>query len=186
MPRPLNAIQRNPLLHQLPQRTQLPQERHPFTHRLEHVLDLRFGREAADAKANRAVRALVAAAESPQHVAGFQRGRGARAAGGEGDVFECHEQGLAFDVSKRHVDAAGVEMCWVAVLDGVLEGEEAGEEALGEGGYAGGIVLWGGDVSISRGLRTRRKWNEECRSHNPCADCDHVPAPRFADRTSHG
>ena len=60
---PLNTTQIRPLLHQFPQRTQLPQERHPLLHRIQHIIDLRLRCESPDAEANTAVRALVTAAE---------------------------------------------------------------------------------------------------------------------------
>ena len=138
---PLNATQIRPLLHQLPQRTQLPQKRHPLLHRLQHVIDLRLRREPADPKPNTAMRALVAAAERAEHVARFQGRRCAGAAGGQGDVLEGHEERFAFDVGEGDVDAAGVVAGWVAVLGGVFHGEQAGEEALGEAVDVGGVVL---------------------------------------------
>lgn len=78
---PLDTIKRHPLLHQLPQRTQFPQETYPLPHSLHHVVDLVFCREPPDAEPDTAVCAFVAVAERPEDVAGFERGGRARASG---------------------------------------------------------------------------------------------------------
>ena len=128
---PLNSLQIDSLLHQLPQRTQLPQKRDPLPDRLEDIVNLAFGGEPADAEPDAAMRALVAVAQGAQHVAGLEGGGGACRAGGEGDVLEGHEEGLAFDVGEGDVDAAWVVGLWVAVEGRVVHREEAREEAVG-------------------------------------------------------
>jgi hypothetical protein len=140
---PLNSVKIHPLLHKLPQRAQLAQERNTLLDSLEHVVDLSISSESANAETDTAVCALVAAAERAEHVAGLQRGGGACAAGGEGDVLQCHEEGFALYVGEGDVDAAGVEVVGVAVLGGVFHGEEAGEEAVGEFLDVLGVVLGG-------------------------------------------
>lgn len=140
---PLNSVKIHSLLHKLPQRAQLAQERNTLLHSLEHVVDLGICRESANAKTDTAVRALVAAAECAEHVAGLQRGGGACAAGGQGNVLEGHEEGFTLDVGEGDVDAAGVEVVGVAVLGGVFHGHEAGEEAVGEFLDVFGVVLGG-------------------------------------------
>lgn len=112
---PLNRLQINSLLDKFPKRAQLPQEGHPLLHRFQHIIDLALGCEPADAKPDTAVRALVAVAQRTEHVARFEGGGRASRAGGEGDIFERHEEGFAFDVREGDVDAAGVVAVWVAV-----------------------------------------------------------------------
>ncbi|KFY09440.1 hypothetical protein V492_05495 [Pseudogymnoascus sp. VKM F-4246] len=138
---PLNRVEIHALLNKLPQRAQLAQERNTLLDGLEHVVDLGISREAADTETDTAVRALVAAAERAEHVAGLERGGGAGTAGGEGDVLEGHEEGFTLDVGEGDVDAAGVKVVRVAVLGGVLHGEEAGEEAVRELLDVLGVVL---------------------------------------------
>ena len=72
---PLNGVQVNAFLHQLPERTQLSQEGHSVGHRLEHVVDLAFRCEASDAESDAAVCALIAVSKRSQDVARLQRGR---------------------------------------------------------------------------------------------------------------
>lgn len=141
---PLDRIQRHALLHQFPQRTQFAQETDAIRDRLQDIIDFLFRGEAADAEADTAMGALVAIAQRAQDVARLERGRGACAARGEGDVFEGHEERFAFDVVERYVHTTRVEVLWVAVLRGVFEGEEAAEKSIGEGEDALGVVLFGG------------------------------------------
>lgn len=157
---PLNSVKIHALLHKLPQRAQLAQERNPLLDSLEHVVDLGIRRESADAETDTAVRALVAAAERAEHVAGLQRGGGACAAGRKGDVFEGHEERLALHVGEGHVDAAGVEVVGVAVLGGVFHGEEAGEEAVGEFLDVFGVVL--GDLVSLMSRNIESKLSGKC------------------------
>lgn len=71
---PLNSIQINTLLDELPQRAKLAQERDSFLDSLEYVVDLSVCGESTDAEADTAMCALVAAAEGAEDVAGFQGG----------------------------------------------------------------------------------------------------------------
>ena len=112
---PLNSLQINPLLHQLPQRAQLPQKAHPLPHRLEHIINLPLRRKPPNPKPNTTMRALIATTQRPQDVAGLERGGGTGRPGGEGDVLEGHEERLAFDVGEGDVDAARVVTRGVAV-----------------------------------------------------------------------
>ncbi|KFY06316.1 hypothetical protein V491_08713 [Pseudogymnoascus sp. VKM F-3775] len=79
---PLNSVKIHPLLHKLPQRAQLAQERNTLLDSLEHVVNLSIGCEPADTETDTAVRTLVAAAERAENVAGLQRGGGACTARG--------------------------------------------------------------------------------------------------------
>lgn len=68
---PLDGVQINALLDQLPQGTQLTQEVYPLPHRLQHVVDLAICRESPNAKPDTAVSCLIAGSQSPEHVAGL-------------------------------------------------------------------------------------------------------------------
>lgn len=120
MLRPFNCLQIDALLDKLPQRTQLAQEVHALLDCIEHVLDLGLGGKSANPEPNAAVRVLVAVAQRAQHVTWLQRGRCAGTPRGERDVFEGHEERLAFDVGKGDVDAAGVTALRVTVQHRVL------------------------------------------------------------------
>ena len=78
---PLNSVEVDTLLHKLPQRTELTQEGNTFLHGLENVVHLGIGGETANTESDTAVSTLIAAAQSPQDVAGFQGGRRAGTAG---------------------------------------------------------------------------------------------------------
>lgn len=78
---PLNTVQRHPLLHQLPQWTQLSQKTDPLRHGFQHVVDFALGRESPDAESDAAVCALVAVSEGAKNVAGFEGCGGAGAPG---------------------------------------------------------------------------------------------------------
>lgn len=69
---PLNRVQIDAFLHKLPQRAELSQEGHALLHSLEDVVDLGLCCESADAEADTAVSALVAASQRAQDVAGFE------------------------------------------------------------------------------------------------------------------
>ena len=141
MLRPLNSVQIHPILHQLPQRTQLPQEVHPLSHGLQNIINLLIRRKPPDPEPNTRVRALVAVTQRPQDVRGLERRARTSGARGECDIFQCHEEGLAFDIGEGDVDTAGVVAGGVAVERGVFHGEEGGGEFGGEGFDAFGVVL---------------------------------------------
>ena len=126
---PLDTLQRNPLLHQLPQRTHMPQIRHPIPNRIQHVIDLALGSKTSDTEPDATMCAFVTVPQSLEHIARLERGRGACRAGRESDVFESHEEGFAFDVGEGNVDAAWVEMVGGSVLGSVFHREEAVQEA---------------------------------------------------------
>ena len=144
---PLNGVQVNALLHELPERANVTQVLHPALHRLEHIVDLRLGGEPADTEADAAVRALVTAAQRTQDVAGLQRRRRAGAARGQCNILKGHQEGLALDVGERDVDATGVEVVPVAVLVRMLHGEEAVEETVRQRLDALRIILLPATVS---------------------------------------
>lgn len=73
---PLDRVQINSLLNQLPKRAQFAQERYTSLDSLENVVNLLVRGESTNTETDTAVRTLVTAAQSAQHVAGFQRGGG--------------------------------------------------------------------------------------------------------------
>lgn len=112
---PLDRVQVNALLNQLPEGTQLTQEVHAILNSLENVVDLGIGGESADTEADTAVGALVAAAQGTQDVAGLQGGRSAGTTRGQGNVLEGHQERLTLDIGERDVHTAGVVMLGVTV-----------------------------------------------------------------------
>lgn len=145
---PLDRIQIDTLLDQLPKGTQLAQEVHAILDSLENVVDLRVGGESTNAEADTAVSALVAAAQSTQDVAGLEGGRSASTAGRQGNVLEGHQKRLTLDVGERDVHTAGVVMLGVTIQSSVLHREQSLGEALGETLDVLGIVLKSG-VKVS-------------------------------------
>jgi hypothetical protein len=73
---------------------------------LDGIIDLFLGSKPADPKPDGRVGNVFVDAQGTEDVGWFERGRGACRAGREGDVFEGHEEGFAFDVGKGDVDAA--------------------------------------------------------------------------------
>ena len=61
---PLNAVECNTVLNQFPQGTELPQERNPLFHSLEHIVNLTLRSKPPNAEADTAVGALVTVSES--------------------------------------------------------------------------------------------------------------------------
>lgn len=72
---PLNTVQRNALLHQLPKRTQFSQECDSFLDCFQDVVNLTLSRESSNSKSDTAVCALVTAAKGTENVAGLEGGR---------------------------------------------------------------------------------------------------------------
>lgn len=141
MLRPLDRVQVDTFLHQLPQRAQLSQESDAVLDCVEHVVNLSVRGEAADSEANGAVRGFVRVTERSEYVRRLERCGGTCGTRGERDVLQRHEERLTLDVGEGDVDAAGVVVCWVTVQRGVFHGEEAVAELLGEGGDAFSVVL---------------------------------------------
>jgi len=79
---PLDTVECHAFLHQLPQRAKLTKKADSLLHRLQHIVDLALSRKPSDTEADAAVSALVAVAKRSEDVAGFERSRSARAAGG--------------------------------------------------------------------------------------------------------
>lgn len=141
MLRPIDSTNIDPLLHHLPKRAQLPQPTDHARDPSNHIINLLLGREPPYSEPQTRVRHVLRRSEGTEDVRGLEGGGGACGAGGEGDVLEGHEEGLAFDVGEGEVDAA-----WVAVEGAVADyvgdaGGYAFDEAVGEGFDPGGVAL---------------------------------------------
>jgi len=139
---PLNRVEVDTLLNEFPQRTQLSQERDSLADGVEDIINLRGRRKAANTKANAAVSAFVAAAERSEHVTRLERSRRACAARRQCNVFQCHQQRLAFDIGKRDIDAARIAPGRIAVQGCVLKSQEPVGESLRQRRDAFRIILW--------------------------------------------
>jgi hypothetical protein len=142
MAAPLDSVEINTLLDELPQRTQFTQECNTFLHGLEDVVNLFIGGEATDTETDTAVSALVTATQSTENIRRFERGRCAGGARGKSDILESHEKRFTFYVSKGDVDAARVVELGGSVQGGVFHGEETVTQLLGKSSNALGVVLW--------------------------------------------
>jgi hypothetical protein len=85
---PFDALQIDPLLHHLPQGTQLPQKLDFPLHRFNHEINFRFGRESTDSKPYRGMCHVVVCAEGSKDVRGFEGRRSAGRPGRKSDVLE--------------------------------------------------------------------------------------------------
>lgn len=65
---PFDRVKVNSFLYQFPERTKLSQEVHPLFHRIQHVVNLAFGREPANAKSDTAVCTFVTVSKCPQDI----------------------------------------------------------------------------------------------------------------------
>lgn len=138
---PLDSVEVNTLLDQLPQRAELTKEVHPLLHRLQHVVDLLLGRKATNTESDTAVGTLIAVAQRTKNVTGLQGGRRASTAGGESDVLQGHEQRLAFNIRKGDINTSRVEVLRVTILGRMLQSQEAVEKSVGKVFDALRIVL---------------------------------------------
>lgn len=129
---PLNSVEVNTLLNQLPQRAELTKEVHPLLHGLQHVIDLLLGRKATNTEPDTAVGTLVAVAQCTKNVTGLEGGRRASTAGRKSDVLQGHEQRLALNIRKGDIDTSRVEVLRVTILGRMLQSQEAVEKSVGE------------------------------------------------------
>lgn len=127
---PLDRVEIDAFLHELPERAQLAEESDTLLDSLEDVVNLHLCREPTNTESDAAVCTLVTVAQGSQNVAGLQRRRGTSTTRGERDILECHEQRLTLHISKGHVDATGVERVGIAILSSVLESEQAVQKAV--------------------------------------------------------
>ena len=156
---PFNRVQVNALLNQLPEGAQLTQEVYAILDSLEDVVNLSISGEATNTETNTAVGTLVAASQGTQDIAGLQRGRSAGTTRRQGNVLESHQERLTLDIGERDVHTAGVVVLGVTVQGGVLHGEQALGEALGETLHMLGVVLdFGIRVSILNVLEKQTAW----------------------------
>lgn len=70
---PLDRVEVDTVLDELPERAQLAQEVHTLLDGLQDVVDLLLGGKPANTEANTGVGALVTVAEGTQDVAGLKR-----------------------------------------------------------------------------------------------------------------
>lgn len=145
---PLDRVQVNTLLDQLPEGAQLTQEVHAILDSLEDVVNLGIGGEATNTETDTAVGALIAASKGTQDIAGLQGGRCAGTTGRQGNVLESHQERLTLDIGERDVHTAGVVVLGVTIQSGVLHGEQTLGEALGETLHVLGVILDGIKLSI--------------------------------------
>ena len=69
---PLNRVQVNTFLHQLPQRTEFSQKGDTFFDSLQDIVDFTGGRESTNTKSNTAVGTLIAVTQCAEDVTGFE------------------------------------------------------------------------------------------------------------------
>lgn len=138
---PLNRVEVNTLLNELPQRAQFPQEVDALSNRIQDVVNFTVGGEAANAETDTAVSALITAAERSEDVARLEGCGGAGTTRRKGDILESHQERLAFDVRKRDVDTARVVARRITVQSSVLHAKEAISELLGERSDALAVIL---------------------------------------------
>ena len=114
---PLNLLQINPLLNHLPKRTHLSQSLHMFLQQIQNEIDLLLGRKPTNPKPQTTVRKLIVHTERAEYITGLETGTGTSGAGTNGNVLECHEQTLPLDVGEGIVEASGVPMLGIAILN---------------------------------------------------------------------
>src|SRR5476649_2300994 len=126
--RPLDLGNVDTVFVHVPQRRQNAQLVDGFADFLRGVVDLLFGGETAERKADRAVCQFVVAAQGAQHVRRLKRGRGAGRTGRNRQVLERHDQRLAFDVVEAQIQVvrytgghAAVDVQLLKVLDLLVE-----------------------------------------------------------------
>lgn len=77
---PLDGIEIDTLLYQLPKGTQLSQKADSLLNSLENIVNFGLGREATNTKSNAAMRTFVAVSKGSEDVARFEGCRSARTA----------------------------------------------------------------------------------------------------------
>lgn len=138
---PLDRVQVDTLLDELPQRRKLTEEAHTLRYSLEHVVDLLLGSEPADTETDTGVGALITVTQSTENVTRLQRSRRASTARRKCNILQGHQEGLTLDIGERNVHAAGVKVVGITVLAGVLHGEQTVEKTVGEVLDTLGVVL---------------------------------------------
>lgn len=138
---PFDGVEVDALLDEFPEWTELSQEGDSFFNGFQNVVNLAGCGKAADAKPNTAVSALIAVPQSSKNVARLQRCRSASTSGGQSDVLESHQQRLALNIGKRHIDTARITSSCVTIQRGVLHAKQAVCEALRQSIDAVGVVL---------------------------------------------
>src|SRR5262249_34937888 len=119
---PLDALEVDTVLVHLVQGGHVPEVPDLVDDEVRNVVDLLFGRVAAETEADARVRELVADAERTEHVARFEAGGRARRAGAHRHLFDRHHHRLALDEGERHVEIAWQAMLERAVYEDLFEG----------------------------------------------------------------
>lgn len=138
---PLDRVEIDTFLDQLPKRAQLAQECHTFLDSLQYIINFLLGRETANTETDAAVCAFIAVTKSTQNVAGLEGCRSTSTARRQGNILQRHQQRLAFDISERHVHASRVERINVSILRRVLHGQQPIEETVRKILDSLGIIL---------------------------------------------
>src|SRR5271170_6491575 len=112
---PFHTLQVNALFRHLVERRQFAQTQNRFNHAIGYVIDFGFGVESSDSEADRAVRQIVARAQSLQYIRWLKRRRGACRSARNRDIVDAHQQRLAFDIGKTDIQIAGQTMFHGAV-----------------------------------------------------------------------
>src|ERR1700758_3835128 len=100
---PLHVFQVDAFFGHFVERRKLAQALDRFDHTIGHIVDFRLGIESPNAKANRAMRQVVAGAESLQYIRWLQRRRGARRSAGNRYVVDSHQQRFALNIGEAYV-----------------------------------------------------------------------------------
>src|SRR5208283_2141818 len=112
---PLHILQVDAFLRHFVERRKFAEALYRLDYAVGYVVDLGGGVEAADAEADRAVRQIVAGAESLQYIRWFKRRRGACRTARNCNIVDAHQQRLAFHIGKADVQVAGQAMLHGAV-----------------------------------------------------------------------
>src|SRR5690606_4032423 len=99
-------------------------------------VDVFGGGVAAQRKANRAMRKLVAAPQRAQDIRWLKAGRGAGRAAGYGKPLERHKQRLAFDVAEAEVQIMRHALIQAAVQIDLVNTRQTCPQAITQDAYA--------------------------------------------------
>ena len=106
VPPTLHLLQIDAFFHHLVEWGKFAQAFSRLDDAIDNVVDFRFGIEASDSEANRAVRQIVARTQGLQYIRWLQRRRRARRSAGNCDVIDAHQQRFTLDIGKAYVQIA--------------------------------------------------------------------------------
>src|SRR5277367_6820471 len=111
-------------------------------HLIDDVVDLLLRVKAAQAEADRGMGQVFANSQSLQHIAGLQGGRSTRRTARDRNVVDAHQERLAFDISKAHVEVVRQAMLQRAVDENLIKlGFEALFKAITQPAESNSLVL---------------------------------------------